>query len=677
MAPWVYGLAIAICAPCPRKRRKPMSLSPELRPALRERLRAQLYSPWLRRSLVSIGVLGAVALWVEPQEILAEVQRFSAGWVVLALAISALQIMLCAWRWKFTAGLIDVPLRFTYALREYYLALLVNQLLPGGVLGDAGRAHRHANQTQSRGRAWRAVIIERASGQVAVALLTLTALLLSPLWHTALGRPLLTAVGMSVVVGLAVIVVSGLLLRQRFSIWLEQSPHWCQALVRDVKRGLLQRGVWPRQLLSSLVIVLSYGLVMVCAARAIGVELPGLQVLALTPVLLLAMLVPFSVAGWGLREGTAAGVWVLVGLPPAQGVAVSLAYGVLVLLASLPGIWVALSRRGNAQPLGGGGGPEQQVEQGVVATAKGARGGAERTVKRVDRRHFQPRPAGANQQGGDQQVQPVNGARFDELRNRDASPFDQHSGQTVIVQQRDDIAGSELASGIQRQYAALNVIVGRRKCYFRPNDVQRRRRRCIHQRQIARNATTGVQHHASRVRTINMADSQLGVVGAGSTGADDHCINQGAQPMQMNQAFMTVDVVRVAAFRRDAAIHALPQLRDYPRRATGQRGQAVEQFTCFSGHYLRRVPLAVEHCFDRHAAGSLMAQSQQPLPRICQLNTLLGIEHFAVGNTSVVIGVGHDASALKNPLYHAAHPRSAQAPIVSHLSQPGGLHVPD
>ncbi|CAN0590438.1 unnamed protein product, partial [Ectocarpus sp. 12 AP-2014] len=229
--------------------------------------RTCLNSPWLRRGVVSATLLVAVALWVEPQEIMAEVQRLSAGWVVLALTISTLQIMLCAWRWQFTAGLIEVPLRFVYALREYYLALLVNQILPGGVLGDAGRAHRHASQAHSRGRAWRAVIIERASGQVAVVLLTLTALLLSPLWHNALGVGLVTAIGTIATLGFALVIASGLLLRQRFSTWLAQLPSWCQVLAKDVKRGLLQRDVWPRQLLSSLVIVVSYGLVMVCAAK--------------------------------------------------------------------------------------------------------------------------------------------------------------------------------------------------------------------------------------------------------------------------------------------------------------------------------------------------------------------------------------------------------------------------
>ncbi len=629
-------------------------------------------SPWLRRVVVSLALLGAVAMWVEPQAIVAEVQRFSAEWVVLALAISTLQIMLCAWRWQFTAGLIDVPLRFAYALREYYLALLVNQLLPGGVLGDAGRAHRHATQAQSRGRAWRAVIIERASGQVAVVMLTLTALLFSPLWHAALGGAVITAVGLSALAALAAIIVSGLLLRQRFSPWLAGLPSWCQALARDVRRGLLRRGVWPQQLLSSLAIVLSYGLVMVCAARAIGVELPSLQVLALTPVLLLAMLIPFSVAGWGLREGAAAGVWALVGLPPAQGVAVSLAYGVLVLLASLPGIWVALSRREKAQPSGGSI-PQSQIEQRIVTAAESSRGRAQRTLKGLDGRHLQPWPTGADQQRGDQQMQSINGSRFDKLRHRNAAAFYQHPRQALLGQQGDNTMGSELTAGVQGQYATFNVGQARRclqlRPYVRPHDMQRRGAIGVQQCQVAGNAAAWIQHHPRRVSAANMAHGQLRVIGAGGTRADHHCVDQSAQTMQVNQTFMAVDVVGVAAFRGNAAIHTLSQLRHHPRRSTGQRGQAIEQLSRLSGDRFSRLPLAGWRQGDRHIARAPMTQRQQPFPSIGQRN-------------NVDMGFGHDASVLENPLHHAGSRQLRascleQACAIPLVRKPGGLHVPD
>ncbi|NNM34814.1 MAG: UPF0104 family protein, partial [Gemmatimonadetes bacterium] len=52
---------------------------------------------------------------------------------------------------------------------------------------------------------------------------------------------------------------------------------------------------------------------------------------------------PISVAGWGLREGAAALLWSAAGLTTAEGVAVSVAYGLIVLLSTLPGLAVLLA----------------------------------------------------------------------------------------------------------------------------------------------------------------------------------------------------------------------------------------------------------------------------------------------------------------------------------------------
>jgi hypothetical protein len=53
-------------------------------------------------------------------------------------------------------------------------------------------------------------------------------------------------------------------------------------------------------------------------------------------LVLLVMVLP-SVGGWGPREGMTAWVFAAAGLGAAQGVATAVVYGVMVLVASLPG----------------------------------------------------------------------------------------------------------------------------------------------------------------------------------------------------------------------------------------------------------------------------------------------------------------------------------------------------
>lgn len=623
-----------------------------------------LRTPWVQKGLVSLGLLAAVALWVEPDAVMAEVQRFAPAWMALALLISVLQVMLSAWRWQLTAGLIDVPLRYRYALREYYLALLVNQLLPGGVLGDAGRAHRHARQSSSKGSAWRAVVIERASGQLAIALYTLIALFTSPLWLTALGFS-----GLMVVAGVAVIVmVAGVTLM----VWLRRSavtlPAWCAALGQDMRRGLLQRDVWPRQLISSLAIVLSYGLVMVCAARAIGIELATLDILALAPVLLLAMLVPLSIARWGVREGAAAGIWMFVGLPSAQGVAISLAYGVLVLMGSLPGIWAALASRTHATPSSsppsgspsGSASAQHYVEQRVVPAAERAHRRAQRILKGIDGRHLQPRSAGTDQQRRNQQMQAVNRVRFNELRNSDAAAFYQYPRKTTICQQGNNVGGTELTVGIQRQHA---VFGGRwRHRYLWPGEMQRGGGRRGEQRQINGHTSSWVNHHSGGVFARHMAHGELRIISTRRTCANHYGICQRSQPVQMHQAFNAIDVVGMTAFRSDAPIQALPQLGNHPARMTHQWQQTRQQLLSGACDCVGRVPTAMG--IKRHSGVTFDAllSVQQPCPR------LVGIDrHF--------IGARHGISTQKTATHHAGPCCPTQANVVRPNRQLGGLHV--
>ena len=72
------------------------------------------------------------------------------------------------------------------------------------------------------------------------------------------------------------------------------------------------------------------------AARTAGTTAPPSRMLPLALLVLLAMVLP-SVGGWGPREGMTAWVFGAAGLGAAQGVATAVVYGVMVLVASLPG----------------------------------------------------------------------------------------------------------------------------------------------------------------------------------------------------------------------------------------------------------------------------------------------------------------------------------------------------
>jgi hypothetical protein len=92
----------------------------------------------------------------------------------------------------------------------------------------------------------------------------------------------------------------------------------------------------PAILLASVLVFVGHAATFVVAARTTGVDAPLSRLVPLAVLALLAVVLP-SIAGWGPREGATAWVFAAAGLGADRGAATAVAYGVLVLAASLPG----------------------------------------------------------------------------------------------------------------------------------------------------------------------------------------------------------------------------------------------------------------------------------------------------------------------------------------------------
>jgi uncharacterized membrane protein YbhN (UPF0104 family) len=289
---------------------------------------------------VALPVAVLAALWhlADGPAVLDRLARSDPRWLLAALAATSLQTLLSALRWRLTASRLGQHLPVGRAVGEYYLAQLVNQTLPGGVLGDAARAVR-ARQ-DSLVTAAQAVVIERMAGQAALLAVTMTGFALALVLPGGIDWPR-GAIGTLLAVGS---IVLGAVTAARIAgrVW----PRPGRAFWEAVRRSVLAREVWPRQAALGLGIVGCNLVTFAFCARATGTELSAEAILTLVPLVLTAMLVPLSVAGWGLREGAAAALLPLAGISPEAAVAASLCFGGVILTGSLPGLLVLVGPRG-------------------------------------------------------------------------------------------------------------------------------------------------------------------------------------------------------------------------------------------------------------------------------------------------------------------------------------------
>ncbi len=296
---------------------------------------------WLLLSIQSIVTVGLLALlWqvADGGAALAALATANPAWMLAAVLALTLHTLLAAERWRITAGALGLPLTRRLAVREYYLAQLVNSTVPGGVVGDAGRAVR------SRGPAGlavaaQAVVVERFAGQVA--LLATMAIAVAAVVLAPGGLELPAAVaGLAATIALGGAALISLVVAGAFGARL--LPGRAGARAADLGRtsavALVGRRVVGAQLALSAGTTASILAAFAFSALSVGVALPLAAIVAFVPLVLLTMLVPITISGWGLREGAAAALLPVAGIAASDALAASVVFGLLGLVAVLPGM---------------------------------------------------------------------------------------------------------------------------------------------------------------------------------------------------------------------------------------------------------------------------------------------------------------------------------------------------
>jgi uncharacterized membrane protein YbhN (UPF0104 family) len=231
-----------------------------------------------------------------------------------AAAITALTTACCAWRWRVVAGGLGLDLRPGVALAAYYRSQFLNATLPGGVLGDVHRGVRHGREARALGLGLRSVVWERCLGQAVQVGLTVLVLLSLP---SSMRATALAVTAVALVPAVAVVLIR----RVPRDLW----------RILHTRRAPLSIG------LASGVAVSGHTAIFLIAVQSTGATVSTTLMLPVALLVLLASAVPTNVAGWGPREGAAAWAFGTVGLTAAQGVTAAVLYGVLSLVAVLPG----------------------------------------------------------------------------------------------------------------------------------------------------------------------------------------------------------------------------------------------------------------------------------------------------------------------------------------------------
>ena len=302
-------------------------------------------SVWFR-ALLSAAILAYLATQIDLRAAGGTLVDVDVRYLLGALALDALARAGMILRWVLLLRASHVPVTVRFAARIFLISAFVGTALPTGGT-DAARAYALSRHTANGREAVASVAIDRLLGVLAILGLGTLGLLIwtrqteIDLGHWRLTMVLLIAVAVACAFWADRVLRLALPCRwqeSRIGDWLLQLG---DAVGRYRGRGSAVLAVFALSLAVQWLRVLE----VYCLGRGLDIGVGFAYYLVFMPIGLLVLMLPVSIAGFGLPQGVI--VWLLrpVGVPDERSFALSTLFVVTGLIGSLPGLWLYLGTK--------------------------------------------------------------------------------------------------------------------------------------------------------------------------------------------------------------------------------------------------------------------------------------------------------------------------------------------
>lgn len=296
------------------------------------------------KTLVAMGLIAFLISSVDTSEARKIAERLHWWAFLVAFLIMVNELVLSAWKWSRALNMHDISYPFGFLLRVVCAGFFLNNFLPTLVGGDAYRVYRTVPKDGYRSRALSAVLVDRTAGFAMLLTLGAGGALLE--LESATARWYLVVY---VCAGLAGMVLLLALQRGWLSGLTRRIRHLkaFDAIEHNVGRLPRARVEWLRQIgLSLLFQLLSVFLVYWLFSQS-GAAVPYHMCAMITATAGMAALIPLSLNGIGLMEGSFVVMATALGVDYEQAVLVSIVRRLMMLFLSLLCGLVYIAERGN------------------------------------------------------------------------------------------------------------------------------------------------------------------------------------------------------------------------------------------------------------------------------------------------------------------------------------------
>lgn len=256
----------------------------------------------------------------------------------VALIFQFLSTFISGYRWKLVMDSLGFDKGFWFYQGLYFKGSFFSQALPGSVGGDAIRLIALKDEGYKISDSLYGIFIDRVVGLTGLLIISLIALLFAPTYlHDGIKYAvfMISAGGLAGFLGLLFLHKIGVFENLGRLSFLHTLSTKFYAVYKGVEKSTKQ--VFLSVAIHFFSILAVY---MISVSSNLGIEFGAF--LCLMPLVILLTILPISFAGWGVREGAMVGLFSMSGASKEAIMAVSIAYGVILIISSVPGFaaWI-------------------------------------------------------------------------------------------------------------------------------------------------------------------------------------------------------------------------------------------------------------------------------------------------------------------------------------------------
>ena len=283
--------------------------------------------------LITIAIFYVLFQHIDFQKLWHILAKSHGGWIFLALIMQLGSTYLAAYRWFKISKLLAFKESLSFYVQSYFKGTFFNQVLPSSIGGDAIRVIDLTKMNYEKKDAFYDIFIDRVIGLVGLLVLNLIASLIFYGTFPSDFSQLIIFISLAGILGF-----SSLFIFHNFA-FLENIK--VINLLHRLSKRLNEHYTSKTLLLKHISISVAVHMLTVLAIYGISLSIDAhlsfqMLLIAVPPVFLLTI-VPVSLAGWGIREGAMVGIFTLVGADPAKVLAMSILYGLLLIISAIPG----------------------------------------------------------------------------------------------------------------------------------------------------------------------------------------------------------------------------------------------------------------------------------------------------------------------------------------------------